>query len=274
MTPRAEDYLPFVAKIAHAALQRLPFQVRRQVQLDDLRSAGYIGLLEAIKSFDAERGVPFEAFAYRRVFGAIVDDLRSFLPLSRDHWNEVKAGSAVVIERSLTDFLIERLPQPAADMSFEDEAEQAWRLRTVHDAIDRLADPRDRRIMRSFEREERVADIARELGVNESRVSQLRARAIRNVRRDLANATPSRVAPPRSSVPVEARLIADAAKQNYLASVYANDDVRRRRKSVIDGRKGGDVWKQTRRPKGGFTAARERERLRMAKAVLTTRTAG
>src|SRR5262245_31785912 len=52
--------------------QRLP----TQVELDDLISVGTIGLIDAADRYRASTGVPFEAFARRRVRGAMLDALR------------------------------------------------------------------------------------------------------------------------------------------------------------------------------------------------------
>ncbi|NCG18050.1 MAG: FliA/WhiG family RNA polymerase sigma factor [Rhodobacterales bacterium] len=53
--------------------QRLP----KQVELDDLISAGVLGLMAAIDRFDNTRSVPFDSYARHRVRGAIVDTLRA-----------------------------------------------------------------------------------------------------------------------------------------------------------------------------------------------------
>ncbi|MDY7109435.1 MAG: sigma-70 family RNA polymerase sigma factor [Planctomycetota bacterium] len=48
-----------------------------QVELDDLIQQGYLGLIDAMDRFDADRDIRFETFSRRRVFGAIQDYLRS-----------------------------------------------------------------------------------------------------------------------------------------------------------------------------------------------------
>ena len=47
----------------------------RGIDLDDLVGYGTVGLVEAATRFE-ERGVPFSAFARRRIYGAIVDGIR------------------------------------------------------------------------------------------------------------------------------------------------------------------------------------------------------
>jgi RNA polymerase sigma factor FliA len=53
------------------------------VELDDLRSFGREGLLDAARKFDSARGVPFRAYANFRVRGAIIDGVRSLAQLPR-----------------------------------------------------------------------------------------------------------------------------------------------------------------------------------------------
>jgi RNA polymerase sigma factor for flagellar operon FliA len=65
-------------------VRRLGRKLPRHVDLDDLRSAGMIGLLEAAERFDAKRNEKFESFAEFRIRGAMLDDLRSRDSLSRD----------------------------------------------------------------------------------------------------------------------------------------------------------------------------------------------
>lgn len=66
-------YLPLVRSVASRMAARLP----RTVDLDDLISAGVLGLINAARQYDENRGVPFDRYAEIRVRGAIVDELRT-----------------------------------------------------------------------------------------------------------------------------------------------------------------------------------------------------
>jgi len=68
-----ERYMPLVRKRAERIRSRLP----HEIELDDLISAGSVGLIDAIKAFEPERGVKFETFCIPRVQGAMLDELRS-----------------------------------------------------------------------------------------------------------------------------------------------------------------------------------------------------
>lgn len=56
---------------------------------EDLINAGMLGMLQALDSYDAERGTSFASFAYARIRGAFVDFLRSIDLLSRDRRRRV-----------------------------------------------------------------------------------------------------------------------------------------------------------------------------------------
>jgi len=64
--------LPQVYYIAARIRERLP----QHVEMEDLVSAGVVGLLEATRSFDGSKNVQFKTFAKFRIRGAILDSLR------------------------------------------------------------------------------------------------------------------------------------------------------------------------------------------------------
>ena len=75
-----QEYLPFVKKIAMRMARRLP----SHIELDDLISAGLVGLMEAEKRYDVSRAINFEKFAEFRIKGAILDELRRRDLMARD----------------------------------------------------------------------------------------------------------------------------------------------------------------------------------------------
>lgn len=67
-----EKYLPLVRAMAERLAQRLP----PHVEVEDLVSAGTIGLVGAVENYDPDRGVKFETYCRKRVAGAMFDELR------------------------------------------------------------------------------------------------------------------------------------------------------------------------------------------------------
>ena len=66
------EHVPLVKSMAQRLAQRLP----SQVELSDLVSVGVLGLIDAAGRYKPASGVPFDAFARRRVQGAMLDSLR------------------------------------------------------------------------------------------------------------------------------------------------------------------------------------------------------
>ena len=66
------QHAPLVKRIAYHLLNRLP----DSVQVDDLIQSGMLGLLEAIKHYDATQGASFETYAGIRIRGAMLDEVR------------------------------------------------------------------------------------------------------------------------------------------------------------------------------------------------------
>lgn len=67
------EHLPTVRYIARRIHERLP----QHVDLDDLVSAGVIGLMDAFSKFDHSKKVQFKSYAQFRIRGAILDSLRT-----------------------------------------------------------------------------------------------------------------------------------------------------------------------------------------------------
>jgi RNA polymerase sigma factor for flagellar operon FliA len=65
-------HLPLVYHIA----RKMIAGISGEADLDDLISAGTVGLINAVEAFDAGRGLAFSTYAAPRIRGAILDDLR------------------------------------------------------------------------------------------------------------------------------------------------------------------------------------------------------
>lgn len=67
------ENLPLVRHI----VQKIAGKSGRHADLDDLISAGTVGLVKAAKSYDPSRDAEFRTYAYIRIRGAVIDELRS-----------------------------------------------------------------------------------------------------------------------------------------------------------------------------------------------------
>lgn len=199
-------------------------------EFDDLVSAGTIGLINAVETFDPGRGLAFSTLAAPRIRGAILDDLRR-----RDHGTrglrkrqrdlaraasdiEAETGqpadTAAVADRlgidpsklrqwereimTLARVSLDQEPDheapgaPSADeifamsdSSLEQEIERQDKMRVLADAIAELTDREQVVISLYYFEELKLKEIAAVLGVTESRVSQIRSKALRTLREHL-----------------------------------------------------------------------------------------
>jgi RNA polymerase sigma factor for flagellar operon FliA len=215
--------------VYHVA-QQLARARPNDVELDDLVSAGTLGLIDAFEHFDASRGLAFSTFAAPRIRGAILDELRRLdrVPrsvrrktkqidgasralagsLGREPGNaELAQGLGIDLatlwrwqtEREATQVVsIDRSPRsgehgPGAEEwlagSSGDEIDDSITLSQeaahLRDALLDLPE-QERTVLSLYYFEElKLNDIARILAVSESRVSQIRSKAILRLRRKL-----------------------------------------------------------------------------------------
>jgi len=218
--------------LVHHVARQLSRSLAVEADFDELVSAGTIGLMTAVKAFDARRGLAFSTFAVPRIRGSILDELRrqDHVPRSvrrkardisraREHlmrqlgsmpedselaqqlgtdvqtlwrWQSEVEGS---VHLSLTssagdgggttapsrvEFL--RTDEEGADERLSRESEVAQ----LREAILRLND-QERTVLSLYYFEElKSADIAEVLGISESRVSQIRSKALGRLRSELA----------------------------------------------------------------------------------------
>ena len=206
-------HMPLVGHLVRDMLTRIPNHIHR----DDLTSAGLHALVTASRGWDPTRGIPFHRFATTRIRGAILDELRSLdwatrsvrtkarttdttrqeltTTLGRTPTNEELAQAlgttttdlnqttndvqrATVLSlqgfttSSADDLVTERTPGP------EDMLIRREQIGYLHHAIASLPERLHIVITEYFLKERPMADIAAELGVSESRISQLRAEAL------------------------------------------------------------------------------------------------
>lgn len=68
------DYIPLV----HRIVSQVASYLRPPLTRDDLVSAGCLGLVKAAKNFDPFKDADFKTYAYIRVRGSVIDELRSW----------------------------------------------------------------------------------------------------------------------------------------------------------------------------------------------------
>lgn len=207
-------HIPLVGHLVREVLARVPGHVDR----DDLTSAGLTALVQAAQGFDVERGVPFARYASTRIRGALLDELRGIDWASRSVRRtargldetrsrlthslgrvpsdaEVAAAQGVPVEQVITNREDLARAQvlsleaheaqgsyatelPTSAPSPEQSLEHAELLTYLSEAVAELPERLRRVVEGYFLAEQPMAELAAELGVTESRISQLRAEAM------------------------------------------------------------------------------------------------
>ncbi len=93
------EHSDLVKYIALRLISRLP----DHISVDDLISAGILGLIDAIEKYDSGQGIPFEYYAKIRIKGAMLDEIRSmdWVPRSLRQKSSQLERACVVLEQKL-----------------------------------------------------------------------------------------------------------------------------------------------------------------------------
>jgi len=261
-----EENVALVGHLVREMLAKVPAHVGR----DELTSAGMVALVVSAKGFDASRGVPFARFAAIRIRGALMDELRSMDWAARSvrgrarEVETTRSSLAAALGRtpradeiaSAMGTTVSELDSLNADVarasvlslqgfSPETGAEalpdgtagpeslilQREKLGYLHDAIAVLPERLHFVVSEYFFKQRQMTDIAAELGVTESRVSQLRAEALRmlkdgmNSQLEPAAVTPA-ARPDGRAAAGRAAYLRDIAERSTLAGRLAMTSAR------------------------------------------------
>lgn len=193
------EHMHLVEKVAASFRRRLP----SSVQHDDLRAAGTLGLLYALRSSEHTCPEMFSAYARTRIRGAILDELRR-----QDHAPRRSRAAATPAPAPSANRTGPELPVPAVrpeirvlglddagpeDMILADDSRSPlacvsakWSAEAVQKAVALLPNREREVIQLRYFNEVPSKEVAARMGVSEARVSQLHSRATDRLRTMLA----------------------------------------------------------------------------------------
>ena len=149
------NYMPLANKIAWSKYRTTP----TCVTIDELKSAAYMGLVDAASRFDSSRGIAFGVFSRLRVAGEIGDYLRTLNwvgPISQMTSLDAPIGDSMCL----------------ADM-IEEEVEDTGRDEFFEKVTKPLSAIGGRLVKMYYIGEKTLKEIGAVEGISESRVSQI-----------------------------------------------------------------------------------------------------
>ncbi len=158
-----------------------------KVEADDLISAGTIGLMKAIDSFDYSKGFQLGTYASRCIDNEILMVLRSNKKYKETlSLNDVVGGDKDGNELMLMDII------PSEEEEIESVVETNFLIEKVNNKINQLLTKREREILdKRFGLNGKIAstqkEVAEKMNISRSYVSRIEAKAINTIRESLKN---------------------------------------------------------------------------------------
>jgi RNA polymerase sigma factor (sigma-70 family) len=172
MTP-AELLIRENVSLAEGLAGRMARNLPHWADYDSLRGAALVGLWQAAESYDSRPGTKFTTWAYGRIFGAVVDEVRRLDPNPRARTDEAKEARVSFCGlEGLDDVAGASYPGDDAHLDAMDS----------RSSLAALSD-RDRRVVSARLVGFDCREIARALGVSEGRVSEVSRRGLRRMQR-------------------------------------------------------------------------------------------
>jgi RNA polymerase sigma factor for flagellar operon FliA len=185
--PVGDDRIIAHLQYARAVASRAIDPRCRGADREDLVAWGVVGLVQAARRYRGDRGASFGAYAARRVRGQILDALRERDPLTRTARRAFRAaqrasedGAAAAAAPPYVEISLDRIGDVAEVQRAPGRQDERWPI--VASALRDLTPIERRVLVLSYGRGLTLREIGGEVGLSESGVCRLRARALARVR--------------------------------------------------------------------------------------------
>ena len=159
-----EAYLWIVPRIANKLRMRLP----KYIALDELTSAGSLGLIRAVERFDPTRNLSFCTFATFSIRGAMLDELRSSDFLTKGMRREFGDECPAKVSLQTVSHEVVRLKDNTIDPPWNGiVTDEFWEM------VNSIAGNGHNFVERYYRRSELMPVIGASVGLSKSRVWQI-----------------------------------------------------------------------------------------------------
>src|SRR4051812_16000300 len=114
--------------LVHHVARQLARRLHDKVDLDELVSAGSIGLMQAAASYEATRGLTFSTYAVPRIRGSMLDELRRHDHMSRGARRKQRALAGARDELTHRLGRMPRAAEVAAELNLSLETLREWEM--------------------------------------------------------------------------------------------------------------------------------------------------
>src|SRR5437868_13115501 len=185
--PEIDDRIIAHLGFARAVASRSLDPRCRGADREDLIAWGVLGLVQAARRYRGDLGAPFGAYAARRVRGQVLDALRERDPLTRTERRAFRAAQKISddVAPPYVEVSLDRLAELAdGDVSAAERrrASRDPRWAAVAAQLQHLTQLERRVIVLAYAREMTLREIGVRVGLSESGVCRVRARALRKLR--------------------------------------------------------------------------------------------
>ncbi|WP_160153358.1 sigma-70 family RNA polymerase sigma factor [Microbulbifer sp. ALW1] len=179
-------YLPWGVSVAFSLMKAFPPNL---VPHDDIRQITAVALLESIERFSPDKGVPFEAFARKRVRGALLDEItaanRQALNASNvDQYSRPFTALVDQLDVMVMEILLNSMSAEAVPI-YPDFTCRSEMHAVLTDVITRLSGREQEVIKLSYFHDHSNREVARALCLSEGRVSQVKKMALDKLKQQL-----------------------------------------------------------------------------------------
>jgi RNA polymerase sigma factor (sigma-70 family) len=173
--PNLDEYIKDIKTLAAKLFRKYAV---KGMDLEDIVSEGILGLYDAYKRFDPNRGVSFKTYSHYRVKGSMIDSMRRWLPCSHQMNKKDRIELIEKFERS----------SKLSTQDQEDSLTDNFEVVDIEDVVDKLLlslTEQQRDVIELLvQKSQRIGDAAEILGLSKLAIVNIRDVALEKLKNE------------------------------------------------------------------------------------------